>query len=95
MGADLTISVRLSPKASRNAVGKWFHDEKNKPILKVSVTSVPEKGRANEALIELLSEHWNIQKHRLCISRGLTDRNKILIIKDISEFEREDILKGL
>lgn len=80
MSDKTTITVRLTPKASKNAVLGWVTDEHDKPVLKVSVTAVPEKGKANEALIKLLSKEWHIPKSAITILRGETDRIKLLEI---------------
>ncbi len=47
----MKISVKVIPKASKNEIVGWEED-----ILKVRLTVVPEKGKANEALIALLSK---------------------------------------
>ena len=80
---DAVVSVKLTPKASRNAIRGWAQDADGKPVLKVTVTAVPEKGKANAALIELLSEEWKIPQRNITIIRGETDRRKTLCIRDI------------
>lgn len=50
-------------------------------MLKVLVTAAPEKGKANEALIKLLSEYFDIPKGVISIIRGETERNKLIEIK--------------
>lgn len=79
---DKTITVRLTPKASRNEIRGWAKDAGGNSVLKVSVTAVPEKGRANEALVALLAEKWDIPKRSIILLRGGTDRTKLLLIKD-------------
>jgi uncharacterized protein (TIGR00251 family) len=74
------LHVRLTPKASRSGIQEWVMDENGAPCLKVSVTAVPEKGKANKALIDLLAKEWRIPKSAIAIIRGETDRNKILQI---------------
>ena len=76
------ISVRITPKASKNAIIGWAEDENKNKFLKVSVTTVPEKGKANEALISLLSKEWKIPKSHIIIEKGETDRNKILSVPE-------------
>ncbi|MCB1559420.1 MAG: DUF167 domain-containing protein [Alphaproteobacteria bacterium] len=49
-------------------------------MLKVSVTAVPEKGKANQSLIKLLSKHWKIPKSEIEIIKGETERHKILSV---------------
>ncbi|MCB9991929.1 MAG: DUF167 domain-containing protein [Rhodospirillales bacterium] len=91
MSDCLELPVRLTPKASRNQVGGWVCDDQGQDILKISVTAVPEKGKANKALIALLAKHLKIPKSDITIIRGETDRNKILKINNISN----DTLKAL
>ncbi|OIN86762.1 MAG: hypothetical protein AUJ12_03860 [Alphaproteobacteria bacterium CG1_02_46_17] len=74
------IHIRLSPSASKNAIGEWVKNEQDQTVLKISVTTVPENGKANIALIKLLSKEWNIPKSSIVIEKGKTDRNKILSV---------------
>lgn len=73
------FSVRLTPSASKNAIGDWSTHEQEQ-VLKVSVTAIPEKGKANKALIALLSKAWDIPKTAFILEKGETDRNKILSV---------------
>lgn len=74
------FSVRITPKASKNAIIGWSETDDRKKFLKVTVTTVPEKGKANEKLIALLSKEWKIPKSSIIIEKGETDRNKILSV---------------
>ncbi len=78
------FSIRLTPSASRNAIGDWSLINEGQ-ILKVSVTTVPEKGKANKALIALLSKAWGIPKTSFILEKGETDRNKVLSVPKIYE----------
>jgi len=91
---NLRLNVRLTPKASRNGVQGWTQDAAGHPVLKASVTAVPEKGKANKALIELLAKEWRIPKSAIELVRGETDRNKQLIINGINEETAGRILAG-
>jgi uncharacterized protein len=82
---NLTLAVRLTPKASANAVKGRGEDAAGRVFLKVGVTAVPEKGKANKALVELLAREWDIPKNSIEIVRGETDKNKLLILKGIPE----------
>ena len=55
------VAVRLTPKASRNAIAGIADAGQGEAVLKVMVTSVPEAGKANEALIKLLAKEWGSQ----------------------------------
>ena len=76
----IRFAVKITPKASQNAIIGWKEDADGQPYLKVSVTTVPEKGKANEALIALLAKNWKIPKSDIAIEKGDTDRHKTLSI---------------
>lgn len=77
------ITIKLTPSARKNAVLGWEADSEGSPVLKVQVTTVPEKGKANKALIELLAKHWKIPKSAITIIRGETSRIKTLEIQGV------------
>jgi uncharacterized protein (TIGR00251 family) len=81
----LQIQVKLTPKAAKNAILGWRRDVDGQPVLKVAVTAVPDKGKANEALIALLSKNWGIAKGENVLLRGATDKNKALLLKGFSD----------
>jgi uncharacterized protein (TIGR00251 family) len=74
------ISIRLTPNASKNAITGWDKDVSGNDILKISVTAIPENGKANQALIKLLSKTWKIAKSEIVIVKGETERHKILSV---------------
>lgn len=65
------IAVRVTPKASRNAVTE------GEDGLRVSVTTVPEDGKANKAVIKLLATALGVPKSSLTLVRGATSRDKV------------------
>ncbi|WP_448192394.1 DUF167 domain-containing protein [Azospirillum sp. sgz301742] len=70
--------LRVTPKASRNAVAGLADTVDGRKALKVTVTTVPEDGKANEAVIKLLAKLWHVPKSSITVVAGHTDRNKIL-----------------
>jgi uncharacterized protein len=74
------IAIRLTPKASANRIGEARTLPDGTEQLAVYVTAVPENGKANEAMIRLLSKHLNIAAGRIRVIRGATSRNKIIEI---------------
>ena len=76
----LDVRLRVTPKASRDAVGAVVADEQGNGVLKVAVTAVPEKGGANAAVIKLLAKAWRLRKTDMDVVRGATDRNKTVRI---------------
>ncbi|OYX41977.1 MAG: hypothetical protein B7Z02_13945 [Rhodobacterales bacterium 32-67-9] len=65
------ISVRVTPKASRNAI--VVEDG----AIRVYVTVVPEGGKANAAVVKLLAKALGVAKSRLVLIRGETARDKV------------------
>lgn len=77
----LVARIRLTPKASANKVGAVEQSVDGQNLLKVFVTAVPEAGKANRALLKLLSKAWGLPKSSMTIVQGLTDRNKVIEIE--------------
>ncbi len=74
------LAVRLTPKASANRIDGVAEDAEGHGLLRVSVTAVPEDGKANTALIKLLAKEWRLPKSAIEIVQGATDRRKVLLI---------------
>jgi uncharacterized protein (TIGR00251 family) len=71
------IEVRVQPNASRNRIV-----EDDSGFLKVYVTTVPEDGKANKAVQELLAQFYKIAKSKVVLKKGQKDKNKIFEILD-------------
>lgn len=69
------IAVRVTPRASRNAVTLAGDGG-----VRVQVTAVPEGGKANAAAARLLAEAFGIARTRLTLVRGETSRDKVFRI---------------
>jgi len=78
--AGVRLTLRVSPGASRNAIGAVEADAAGTAYLKVSVTAAAEGGKANAAVIKLLSKAWRLPKGAFSIAAGRKDRRKVLII---------------
>lgn len=68
------IAVRVTPKASRDRI--LVEDD----AIRVYVTTVPEDGKANKAVVKLLSKALGVPKTRLDLIRGATSRDKVFRI---------------
>ena len=64
------LSLRVTPRASRNAISETADG------LRVSVTALPEDGKANAAVTRLLARALGVAKSRLTLTRGATSRDK-------------------
>jgi uncharacterized protein len=90
-GQGLRVAVRLSPGAKANrliAIGTAVGEGR---VLKASVTAQPEGGRANEALLQLLSTSWQLPRRDLSIVRGFTNRSKVVRVVGDPQFLAEKI----
>ncbi|SCB60304.1 hypothetical protein GA0061105_110107 [Rhizobium aethiopicum] len=87
----LRLAVRLTPNGGRDAIDGIEADGEGETHLKARVTSVPEKGKANKALILLVAESLRIPKSSVSLVSGETARKKILRI----DGDPEDLAKKL
>jgi uncharacterized protein (TIGR00251 family) len=93
----LKVAVRLTPKASRDRILGAAPEADGGVVLKAQVTAVPEDGKANAALLKLLSKAWRIPRSDMDIVLGATDRRKVVLISGDSEDLRnrlEDWMAG-
>lgn len=74
----MRIYAKVTPRAGKNEVLKISDGG-----YKVRVTSPPEKGKANEAVIELLADYFHVAKNCVHITGGKSARIKIIDIKNI------------
>ena len=70
-----TFNVHVTPHAKQNKIVK-----SDDGVLRVYTNVAPENGRANAAVVEIVSEYLQIPKSRLKIIRGLTGRDKVITI---------------
>lgn len=64
------FAIRVTPKASRERIVQ------DQGQVRIYVTVVPEGGKANAAVLRLLSKALGVPKSRLSITRGETGRDK-------------------
>jgi uncharacterized protein len=76
---DGIVRVRVTPKSSADRI-KVETDSNCEIIVRVYVTTVPEDGKANAAVIQLLAKAFGLPKSALTITHGLTSRNKTISI---------------
>jgi uncharacterized protein len=72
------LPVRAQPGARRNEI----RGEQN-GMLKVSVTQIAEKGKANKALIAVLSKTLHLKKSQLELVAGHTSSEKRFLVHGI------------
>ncbi|HAJ57745.1 MAG TPA: hypothetical protein DCL35_08315 [Candidatus Omnitrophica bacterium] len=70
----MLVDVKVIPKSSRNLI------KQEAARLKAYLTVAPEKGKANQALIELIAEHYNVKKSQVRIVKGARSALKVVSI---------------
>ncbi len=87
---SLILSIKLTPNAKKTSIIGVSCDDKYGHFIKISVTTIPEKGKANKDLIAFLSKTLKIAKSNFEIISGMTDRyKKIMIIGDVEYIEEK------
>ena len=77
------------PGSSRSKVDGWLGE-----FLKIRVTAKPQKGKANEALVALMSDVLRVPKKNISISSGASSSKKVLKIRGLSQSEISSRLPG-
>ena len=74
--AGVAIAVRLRPGASANRIdGIQTMADGSRRL------AVPEKGKANQAMIKLLAKAWDVPRSQLTVVAGAKGRNKTLLLQ--------------
>ena len=84
------VQIRLLPRSSKNQVIGWEGE-----TCRIKVTSPPVDGKANHALVSLLSKKLGVPKSRIEIAAGKTARLKRVRIYGLSREEIYESLKGI
>ena len=76
----ILLEVRLTPKSSRDQLGP-VEIQENKAVFRASVRAVPEKGKANKALCQLLAKKIGMAKSKFEVVAGAKSRHKTVLIR--------------
>jgi uncharacterized protein (TIGR00251 family) len=87
-GADLLLSLKLQPRASRDAFAEVQADR-----LRVRITAPPVDGQANAHLIAWLAKQFGVAKSHVTIEAGETSPLKRIRIA--SPVRLPDIIESL
>ncbi|OGL67073.1 hypothetical protein A2856_00910 [Candidatus Uhrbacteria bacterium RIFCSPHIGHO2_01_FULL_63_20] len=66
------MTIHVKPNARATRIVSWLDDT----TVKVEVTAPPEKGKANEAVLRLLSDELGIPRSSIELVRGASTRMK-------------------
>ena len=78
----MKLSVKAVPKSSRDRVAGWMGD-----TLKVCVTAAPERGKANAAVVGVLSDALGVPRAAVRIVAGKTSPRKTVEVDNLDEAE--------
>ena len=87
----MKLSLRVQPGAKRSALlarlasGEW----------KVAVAAPPVEGKANEAVIELVSELLGVKRRQVTVARGTSSRFKTVEVEGVTAAEAETRLAAV
>ena len=76
------LPVRAQPGAKANAVRG-----EQAGALKVAVTQIAEKGKANDALVEVLASALELKRSQIELVAGETQRDKRFLIRSVTRDE--------
>ncbi|MFT4797128.1 MAG: hypothetical protein ACJAYE_001149 [Candidatus Azotimanducaceae bacterium] len=76
----INLKVKVVPGAAQSAIVGWLGDS-----LKIRISTAPEKGKANDAVLRLLADSIGLPKTALRLASGHRSPHKVVEISGISE----------
>jgi uncharacterized protein YggU (UPF0235/DUF167 family) len=76
------LAIKVVPKSSRNGVAGWIGD-----ALKVCVTAAPERGRANDAVEEVIAGVLDLPRGQVRVVAGHASPRKVIEINGLDDSE--------
>jgi uncharacterized protein len=83
----VSLAVKVHPRAKKNAITGELGD-----ALKVSLTTPPIEGRANQACVEFLAKLLKVPRSSVTIASGQTSRNKVVRVAGLTAQQVRDRL---
>ena len=84
------VPVRVQPAARRSGI-----QGEQAGSLKIAVTAPPQNGRANKAVIEVMSESLGIRRSQFELLTGASSRSKKLLVRGTTKTELEARIQAL
>ena len=75
----VTFTVRVHPRAKKNGITGELGD-----ALKLSLTTPPIEGRANEACVEFFAKLLKVPRSSVTIASGQSSRNKVIRVAAVT-----------
>ena len=77
--SEVTFAVKVHPRAKKNAITGEVGD-----ALKLSLTSPPVDGRANDACIQFFANLFQVPRSSVTIASGQSSRSKVIRVVGLS-----------
>ena len=74
------LNVKVVPGSSRDQIVGWLGD-----ALKIRVMAPPEKGKANEAVVEILAEKLGISTDDIEVESGRSSPSKVIAVTGMDD----------
>ena len=84
----VVLPVRAQPGAKRNEI-RGLQDG----MLKVSVTQIAEKGKANKALVEVLAKGLGLRKSQFALLAGETSSHKRFLVRGLTPEQLAELIR--
>lgn len=79
------LTVRVTPRASRDGIDGPGEDAEGRPLLKLRVRAVPEDGKANTAVETVLAKALGVPKRQVSVVSGGKSRVKRVELVDLGD----------
>lgn len=77
--SGVVLAVKVVPASSKTAIAGQLNG-----MLKIKLSAAPEKGKANQCLINFLAERLGVRKNTVSIVSGATSPAKKVLIADLT-----------
>ena len=77
--SGVVLAVKVVPASSKTAIVGQLNG-----MLKIKLSAAPEKGKANQCLINFLAERLGVRKNTISIVSGATSPVKKVLIADLT-----------
>lgn len=84
------LHVKVVPGASRTRIAGMLGD-----AIKIQVAAAPEKGRANQAVIELLAAALGVKKNQIQLVAGQTQPRKTFQVEGVEQAALDAAIEGI
>ena len=75
-GKELYLRIKVRPGAAKSEVKEILEDE----TIKIAISAVPERGKANAELVNFLAKTFDVSKNNVKIISGKSEKIKLVKI---------------